>query len=248
MPNAIRRYLLKAFLFLLLFGERSLLAQTAPDSLIQKEATVKRTLKLQWLAPVSLMGGGLAASFKNPVLDRYKVQEWRMRTAPDFHTHVDDWMPYIPAAAVYGLDWLGVKAKNDFMNRSAILFKSELIMLAMVFPVKELSHVLRPDGSTYNSFPSGHTAQAFMAAQFLHHELGDKHIAYSIAGYSIATGVGILRMMNNRHWLSDVLAGAGVGILSTEIAYATHRYKWCKKLVVMPWVGKGVGVYVNVKH
>jgi membrane-associated phospholipid phosphatase len=40
-----------------------------------------------------------------------------------------------------------------------------------------------------------------------------------VAGYAVAVGSGVLRMYNNKHWLNDVVAGAGVGILSTRLAY-----------------------------
>jgi hypothetical protein len=78
---------------------------------------------------------------------------------------------------------------------------------------------LRPDGSSHNSFPSGHTATAFMTAMMLSKEYGGENPWYSIAGFTISTVTGLTRMANNRHWLSDVLAGAGFGILSTETGY-----------------------------
>lgn len=40
---------------------------------------------------------------------------------------------------------------------------------------------------------------------------------YGVSGYVVATGVGFMRMYNGRHWLHDVVAGAGVGILSARI-------------------------------
>ena len=43
--------------------------------------------------------------------------------------------------------------------------------------------------------------------------------AYGIAAYGVATGVAFLRLYNGRHWLNDVIAGAGVGILSARIGY-----------------------------
>jgi len=88
--------------------------------------------------------------------------------------------------------------------------------------------VPRPDTGYPTSFPSGHTAQAFAAATFLVKEYGHKNVWYSVGAYSMATSVGVLRVMNNRHWISDVLAGAGVGIFSTNLAYLTHRYRWGK--------------------
>ncbi|MBC7446934.1 MAG: phosphatase PAP2 family protein [Hymenobacteraceae bacterium] len=98
-----------------------------------------------------------------------------------------------------------------------------------VFAVKSLTHVTRPDGSTPNSFPSGHTAQAFLAASIVHTELRDKSQWYGIGAYTLATSVGVLRMVNDRHWESDVVAGAGFGILSAHLAYLSHRHRWGRK-------------------
>ncbi len=119
------------------------------------------------------------------------------------------------------MDWIywGVKAKHRFINRSLRLLAAELLSNGIVFPLKKITHVARPDGSNFMSFPSGHTNQAFVSATFMHKELGYLSPWYSIGAYTTATAVGMLRMMNNRHWLSDVLVGAGVGILSTNIVY-----------------------------
>jgi membrane-associated phospholipid phosphatase len=129
-------------------------------------------------------------------------------------------------AIAYGLDAAGVKSKTDIMNRSAILMKGELLMLGSVFVLKKYTHQLRPDGTTYNSFPSGHTAQAFAAATLLSEEYKDRFHWMPYAAYGLASGVGALRMANNRHYISDVLLGAGIGILSMKVAYWTHQYKW----------------------
>jgi membrane-associated phospholipid phosphatase len=88
-----------------------------------------------------------------------------------------------------------------------------------VFPVKSFTAENRPDGSNRLSFPSGHTACAFMSAEFLRQEYKDVSPWYGIAGYAAAAGTGFLRMYNNKHWLSDVVAGAGVGIISTRLSY-----------------------------
>lgn len=50
-------------------------------------------------------------------------------------------------------------------------------------------------------------------------EYKDKSIWYGISGYLVATGTGVFRMYNNKHWLTDVAMGAGIGILSTKAAY-----------------------------
>ena len=85
--------------------------------------------------------------------------------------------------------------------------------------LKKTGNVERPDGSSTNSFPSGHTATAFMGAEFLYQEYKDVSIWYGVGGYAIATTTGALRIYNNKHWLTDVAAGAGIGILCTKAAY-----------------------------
>jgi membrane-associated phospholipid phosphatase len=90
--------------------------------------------------------------------------------------------------------------------------------------LKFITKEKRPDGSSRNSFPSGHTAMAFMGAELLWHEFRNVSPWIGITGYTIAAGTGFFRMYNNRHWLTDVLAGAGIGILSTKAAYWLYPY------------------------
>ena len=103
-------------------------------------------------------------------------------------------------------------------------------MLAIVEIVKKNTHILRPDGSDYYSFPSGHTAQAFATAVMLSQEYGYRYKWVPYLSYGLASTVGVLRMANNKHYLSDVLVAAGIGILSTKVAYWTHQYKWGIKM------------------
>lgn len=92
-------------------------------------------------------------------------------------------------------------------------------MSTTVLSLKSITHIQRPDGSAFNSFPSGHTATAFASAEFLWQEYKDVSIWYGISGYAIAAATGAFRIYNDKHWLTDVVAGAGIGILSTKIAY-----------------------------
>lgn len=190
--------------------------------------------KKQWLrssiAPTTLMVGSLYTLNKKVPFNKYDVQQKIQTRYPNFHSKLDDYILYIPITVPYILDWPKKGyVKNDFWNRSVILAKSQLIMMAIVYPAKYLTNMTRPDGRANNSYPSGHTAQAFMAATFMHEELKHKSPWYSVGAFSVASMVGTYRMLNNRHWISDVFAGAAVGILSTKIAYLTHQYKWGKK-------------------
>lgn len=196
-------------------------------------AVAKSPTKANWkkivVAPAVLISVGLFSTTDNRIFSDNGIYEARNEQFPDFHTNVDNYLQYAPIVGVYALNAFGVKGTHDLANQTALLLKSELLMSAMVFPLKELTAVPRPDTGTPNSFPSGHTAQAFVAATFLHKEYGKEHPWYSVLAYGTATAVGVLRVVNNRHWASDVVVGAGIGILATNLVYLTHQNKWGKK-------------------
>ena len=133
--------------------------------------------------------------------------------------HLDDYAQYAPVASVYLLNLCGVKGQHNFRDRTLILATATILNTAIVHTLKNSTHIQRPDLSTHNSFPSGHTATAFMGAEFLRKEYKDVSPWIGIAGYTVALGIGFSRMYNNRHWFNDVAAGAGIGILSIRVAY-----------------------------
>lgn len=152
--------------------------------------------------------------------ERENVKKARNRYTPEFSNHLDDYMQFAPAMVVAGLSLSGKKGRNGWKRQALNWGGSMLIMGGFVNSIKYTSKVMRPDGSARNSFPSGHTATAFMNATFLHREYGHINPWYSIAGYASSSYVGVSRSLNNRHWISDILAGAAFGILSTELSYA----------------------------
>ncbi|MBS1660171.1 MAG: phosphatase PAP2 family protein [Bacteroidetes bacterium] len=146
-----------------------------------------------------------------------KEQVWE--DMPHSKTTIDNYLMFTPAAAVYGLNALGIHGKHNLKDRTMIFLLANVFAQTTVFTVKGSAHELRPDGSDHLSFPSGHTAMAFLSAEFMRMEYKDVSPWYGIAGYAAATATGMLRIYNNKHWFSDVVAGAGVGIASTRLAY-----------------------------
>lgn len=132
---------------------------------------------------------------------------------------IDNYSQYAPAVAVYALNLAGVKGMHGFKDRTIIYATSQILAASVVLPTKYFVGEERPDGSNKLSFPSGHTATAFSSAHFLYREYRDQNFWLSISGYPIAAATGMYRIFNDRHWVGDVVAGAGIGILSTEAAY-----------------------------
>ena len=151
------------------------------------------------------------------------------RLFPTYRTRLDDFLIFAPYLELGAVALAGVESNHDRLNVGLVILKSEAIMLASTFAVKSLVGEERPDGSDKLSFPSGHTAQAFLAASIVHNEFRDKSQWYGVGAYTIATSVAALRMINTKHWLGDVVAGAGFGILSAHLGYLTHRNRWGRK-------------------
>ena len=186
--------------------------------------------------PAVLIGYGVSTRKDNGIYSSYDVKRDLQRTFPNFQTNVDDYLifaPFIELALAYGLQ---VEGNHDFLNTGLLILKAEAINAVTVFGLKALTKQERPNQENSYSFPSGHTAHAFLAASIIHSELRHRSQWYGIGAYTIATSVGALRMLNNKHWQSDVFAGAGIGILSSHLAYLSHRNRWGRKptIVVTP--------------
>ena len=139
----------------------------------------------------------------------------------DFKTGIDDYTQFFGPAMVVGLKLGGYEGRSDWPRLLASAAMSYGIMAGLVNGIKYSAKEMRPDGSTANSWPSGHTATAFVGASLLHKEYGlTRSPWWSVAGYGVATATGVMRVLNNRHWISDVMSGAGIGIMSTELGYA----------------------------
>lgn len=175
-----------------------------------------------FIVPTAFIGFGVASlsinGLKNLNLStKDEISEHQLK-----HSNLDNYSQYVPAVMVYGLNALGVQGKHNFKDRTVIYLTSQLISGAMVLPLKHIVKEVRPDSSNNLSFPSGHTATAFSSAQFMFHEYHDSNFWLSISGYPFAIFTGTYRAINNKHWVGDIVAGAGFGILATELAYWVH--------------------------
>lgn len=172
----------------------------------------KRDFYKMLYAGVPLIGAGLSVHASNE-----NFKSFRNEYAKQYNTHYDDILQYTPGMVMLGMKALGVKGRSSWGRMAVSDAFSIALMASVVNTLKHTVHERRPDGSNSRSFPSGHTATAFMCATMLHKEYGHISPWISIGGYTVATATGVSRILNNKHWISDVMVGAGIGILSTEM-------------------------------
>jgi membrane-associated phospholipid phosphatase len=209
-----------------------------PDSIVKPKWYRSRLVRSS-LFPLAMIGYSLTVMKDNGLYSSYDAKRDIRNLFGAYRSPVDDYLIWAPYAELGVLNLFKIRCKTDALNTSLLILKSEILMTAIVFPVKELSGQLRPDSSNYHSFPSGHTANAFVAASVVHKEYRHLSPWYGVGAYTVATSVALFRMINNKHWQSDVIAGAGIGLLATHIVYATHRYRWGRKDVCfLPVIGK----------
>jgi hypothetical protein len=208
---------------------------TVPNSLLKDTLRPKVDWSVQpkkgfpvkaFIVPATMITYGILSMHTDALQDWNEKVKAELTEHPHDRVHLDNYLQYSPAVAVFGLQALGIKGKHNFRDCAMIYLLSSMIMTSSVFSVKALTKEGRPDNtsyqSAYESFPSGHTANAFASAEFLRMEYKDVSPWYGIAGYGAAIATGCLRMYNNRHWLGDVVAGAGFGIASTRLAYLIY--------------------------
>lgn len=150
------------------------------------------------------------------------MADWRRNK----YVKVDDYLQYLPVAANISLGLIGVEARHPFRERIACTATAYMAMGIMVNVTKRAVGEKRPDSNARNSFPSGHTATAFMGAELVRREYGN---TIGMCAYAVATSIAVMRLYNNRHWLNDIMAGAGMGILSAQIGF--WLLPWEKRLL-----------------
>jgi len=151
---------------------------------------------------------------------KYGLQEMARSFVVDtFRTHVDDWIHYGPIVTMYAADLFKVAARNTVWNQTKFLIMSEAITSGIVLGLKYTLRIQRPKNGAANAYPSGHTSQAFVQSQVLFNEFRDTAPLLAASGFLFSIPTGVLRVLNNRHWVPDVLLGAGIGMLVTNTIY-----------------------------
>lgn len=208
-----------------------------------------------FIVPAVLIGAGLTCIKDRGIYSSIEARNDIQRLFKGRGSKIDDYLIFSPYVEFAALQALKFRCRNDLINTSLLILKSEIIMASIVFPMKQLTNVERPysyfsekpdseknkKSDAFHSLPSGHTAQAFVAAAVVHKEFRYKSPWPGVAAYTLASTVALYRMVNDRHWLSDVLVGAGIGTLAVNLAYGTHQFRWGKREVcVVPFRGKDV--------
>ena len=125
------------------------------------------------------------------------------------YVDVDSYVQYLPSAMHLGLGVVGVKSRNSFTDRLVESVIAHALCFAVSRSLKYICAAPRPDGGSL-SFPSGHACLAFTGAELMRYEYGT---GWGAAAYVCSSYVGAARLWGDRHWFTDVLAGAGIGML-----------------------------------
>ncbi|WP_299760319.1 phosphatase PAP2 family protein [uncultured Pontibacter sp.] len=216
-----------------------------------REGENKRYLKRAVIPAAALIGMGVYTIQGNGLFSSFDARDARDRHAPEFSTKVDDYLFFLPVAYLYGFNAFSSQNRHEIGRQTGLLLASGALTSALVWPTKKLTNVDRPNTDRH-AFPSGHTAYAFTIATLVDKEFRHKSPWVSVGSYAIASATGAMRVLNNEHWMADVLAGAGVGILSVNTVYWLHdkfaKDKGLNTMVVptlLPNGSPGVGLSVT---
>ena len=209
--------LLKAIAVLLLsLSATNALCAGAQGAGAVSESRDSVTLK-SFIAPAALLGGGSAIKiFAHDSFDA-AVRETVQGIRPEGRAiAADEYLRFLPFAMGAALAFAVPDA--GWGRRGELLLQTGTALVCTAALTKGLKLIVdspRPDASDSNSFPSGHCALAFAGAELVRIQHG---WAWGSAAYGCAIAVAGMRLYNDAHWFSDVLAGAGTGILCAQLS------------------------------
>lgn len=206
------------------------------------EPTPARPIKLLrgYILPVALIGIGLYTTSEHSLYSRFDASQDAKEAFPKFSTTIDDYLFFLPIAGLYGFNAFSSQNRHNTGRQTVLLISSAALASSIMIPLKHITNIDRPNGQPH-AFPSGHTTYAFVIASVFDREFRDKSKWLSVGGYTVASATGVMRVLNNEHWLSDVLAGAGIGLLSVHTVYYIHDHyiKNKKNISLYPFMHYG---------
>ena len=202
--------------FIVILNQCPPVTSQVQDSLRSRKLIYRSIVPTVFIASGILING---SQFEQDI--QQDIRSW---VGNDFSSEIDDYFQYAPIAELYLADIFGVKSKNHWFDQTKYLLISNLITAGITQGLKYITLKPRPNGAPY-AFPSGHTSFAFDNATVLFNEFYETAPVFACSGYAFAATTGVFRMLNNKHWLSDVLLGAGIGMLVTELVYYFEPFK-----------------------
>ena len=131
----------------------------------------------------------------------------------------DDWLRFVPVASVVVMKAAGVESASSWKRLAVNSGLSLVLSSGTTWVLKHSISERRPDWTDRHAFPSGHATIAFAGATILDKEYRHLSPWISVAGYAVATGVAVDRVVRNRHQWHDVAAGAAIGVGGTILGY-----------------------------
>jgi membrane-associated phospholipid phosphatase len=235
------------FSLLLLLLLTQMYGQKADSLLVVKKLTYK-----SFIAPTALLATG--AVLLNSELNGDIQTKSGKVFGTSFRSGADNIFPFVPIAQIYLGKTLGFEPKTNYRNQTMNILVANTATVVVVEIAKRIAKRERPDMSDNMSFPSGHSAVAFTNATLLYYEYKNSNFWYASSGFVFAATTGAFRIANNKHYASDVLAGAGIGMISGIVfsnLTTVHSFKIAKKskttAFVYPQVGNqiGLGAIIN---
>ena len=129
-------------------------------------------------------------------------------------------------AGIYAYGRLEDKPKVSHLGMD--LIRALVLDEILTQTIKHSVHRLRPDGSDNLSFPSGHASSTFAFATALERHLSWR---YAVPAYIFSSYVATSRLHENKHYLSDVVFGASVGIIAGRTVTRHGRTTYAMNLV-----------------
>ncbi len=242
-------------------GFETLPSLSSVDSVLQTAATKEKMPVIdykfkptQLILPLSLITVGSIGIAIDGMEDFHLLN----RTDSTKHSYkIDDYLEWGMLGWVFVCGAMG-KGKHSFVDQLFLVALAEGINGGAVQGLKKVIDHERPYGGRY-SFPSGHTSNAFLGAHVAFKEFKDSRPVLAYSGYAIAAFVAGSRVYKNRHWIADVVAGAGIGILSVELSYLIYfpirnaiarsvNKKATDRLVISPMLNdQGGGIYFSLR-